>query len=348
MTMDLSERKLRILHAIIDNYINTAMPVGSKAIAAELNMVFSSATIRNEMNDLEKMGLLEQPHTSAGRIPSERAYRLYVDHLMNADSLTKNEIGIMDRYFDKKITQTEEIMQKTVDIISEITKYTAMVMSPLQYSKTKIRSVQLVSVGEGRALVVLVTDEGHWSDNIISVPDDADHEYLYRLSTMMTRIFAGKTLDEFDSSAVMEMENEMLGQREAFSAILNTVRRHSKEDPDIVLGGVSNILIYPEYRDVNKARGFLKAIETKDILYDILSQQTKMEISIVIGSENPIDAMQDCSIVTATYKVNDQRRGSIGVIGPTRMNYGKVVSVLNYLGRSLSEILDDNKDKDGG
>lgn len=344
--MELSERKLRILHSIIDNYINTAMPVGSKAIAAELNMVFSSATIRNDMNDLEQMGFLEQPHTSAGRVPSDRAYRLYVDNMLGEGELSPDEIAFMDRYFKRRIGQTEQVMQNAVNVISSITKYTAMVMPP-QYSDVMIRNVQLVSVGIGKALVILVTDVGHWSDNVISVPDDADSEYLFRLSNMLTRIFGGQTLGHFSDMAVDAVRKEMSGQREAFNAILDTIRKHTspRGRDDIVLSGLSNMLEYPEYRDINKARGFLQTIETKDVLYEMLSHNDNMEISVVIGSENPIDAMRDCSVVTARYRVNGVEQGKIGVIGPTRMNYAKVIKVLDYLGKSLNEIM---KDKDDG
>jgi heat-inducible transcriptional repressor len=337
--MELDARKLGILKAIIDEYILSASPVGSRAISKLEGFSLSSATIRNEMADLEELGYLEQPHTSAGRIPSDKAYRLYVDQMMQKAALSDDEIKIIRAHMGSKIDEVESVMKQTAQALSMVTHYTAMVLSPM-LAGNRLRHIQLVPLREGRALVVIVTSAGFSQDAVIRVPDDMDSIELERISRMLTDRFCDCRMDHIGELMMREMSSD-LGERRAFlSGICEAIDRKIEPEPTSVqLSGAINMLHFPEYSDVNKAKTFLAAVEGRSMLYDLLKRASKLEFSITIGNENEDESFKDCSIVTATYRVGDEPMGSFGIIGPTRMNYGKVISVLEFMRRSLSEIL---------
>lgn len=337
--MELDERKLRILQAIIDDYILTAAPVGSRTLSKHAELHLSSATIRNEMSDLGGMGYLDQPHTSAGRIPSHKAYRLYVDQMMRVCGLTHGEINAVESHFSSRIADIQDIIAQTAGIISNLTSYTSMVLAP-QLSKITIKHIQLVPVTEDRALVVIVTDAGLVKDAFVRIPEGMQEDDLVGFSRMLTKHLGNHTVEEAQSILIDGLAQEMGQEREFLHSITEAISSNLNAEPrQVVLGGTQNILDYPEYSDLNKARSFLALLESKDVLYQVLQRATKMEFSITIGEENDVTEMKNCSIVTATYRIGDQPAGSFGVIGPTRMNYPKVVAVLDYMGRSLSEIL---------
>jgi len=337
--MELDARKLRILEAIIDDYILTASPVGSRTISKRADIQLSSATIRNEMSDLEEMGYLEQPHTSAGRIPSDKAYRLYVNRIMQRSALSEQEQRYIRDHFSKTLDEVEDVVKQTAWVLSSITQYTSMVLTP-QLRGVKIRHIQLVPVSEGRALAVIVTDAGITKDSILRIPRDLGTSELERLSRMLTERFANARLDEVSEVLIPRLMEE-LGENRAFlNSTLEGIRKSLKPDRDsVALSGTTHILNYPEYSDMEKAKHFLSAMEGRDTLVRMLSEATKVEFSVTIGKENEAADMQDCSVVTATYRIGDEPIGSLGVIGPTRMNYSRILAVLDYMGRSLSEVL---------
>ncbi|MBR4078845.1 MAG: heat-inducible transcription repressor HrcA [Christensenellaceae bacterium] len=338
--MALTDRKLLILQAIIDDYILTGIPVGSRTLSKREDIRFSSATIRNEMADLEEEGYLEQPHTSAGRLPSDKAYRLYVDTLMRTSRLSENEIRYIRGYFSDKMGEIESAINNTAKVLSDITNLTSVVMTP-QISKVKLNRIQLVKLSGHRALLVIVFNTGHLKDVMIHVPEDMDSSYLDMISNMISERVRGLTLPQAMNEINKIMNGDLAIHREFIDNILTAVRSKSVEQTgkQIILGGTQNIFNHPEYRDVEKARNFLKLIETKEPLYNMLSQSTDMEFTIRIGKENEIDELKDMSVITATYRVGDTNLGSFGVIGPTRMNYAKVLSVMNLVGASINELL---------
>ncbi|MFZ5973802.1 MAG: heat-inducible transcriptional repressor HrcA [Bacillota bacterium] len=338
--MGLDERKMKLLKAIVDDYIHTATPVASRALSKRHDFGLSSATIRNEMSDLEEMGYLEQRHTSAGRIPSEKAYRLYVDSLMSLPRLSGKEISMMRSYFQERMDEIEDVILQTARALSSMTDYTAVVLAP-QYQKITVRHVQLVPVGVGKALLVVVTDAGVVKDALLQVPEDFDAYDLERISRQLTEWFSNKTTSVIQDIFVSIVQDEMSRHRSMFEKIMETIdiSLRPSEQKDVVVGGANNIFNYPEYKNPEKVKSFLSALEHKDILYKMLSEATKVELSISIGAENPFDDVRDCSIVTATYRVGNTTYGSMGLIGPTRMNYARAVAVLNHVGKSLSEIL---------
>ena len=338
--MELGDRKLKILQAIVDDYILTAVPVGSRTLSKKYLTGISSATIRNEMSDLEEMGYLEQPHTSAGRIPSDKAYRLYVDRLMQVRGLNEQEASSISAHFNRRMDGVLEVMQKAADALGDATQYTALVLSP-RMDEVPVRHVQLVPVSPGLMLLVVVTDAGIYKDAMLRVSESFDADYLYQMSKMLTEVFQGHTFSQIAEQIMPRLAAQAERHKLLFGVIAQAMRYNTeqeKQTPQVVLGGANNIFHYPEYNDVSKAREFLALLEGKDQLANLLTSRGNLEFSVTIGTENPIASFQDYSVVTATYHIGGKSLGSFGVIGPTRMQYGRVVSVMDYLTHSLEEI----------
>ena len=343
--MDMDERKLRILQAIIDDYILTGVPVGSRTISKKYDMGLSSATIRNEMSDLEELGFLDQPHVSAGRIPSAKAYRLYVDTLLKTGRILDDSEAGMRRLFTGRVHQMEDVIDHAAQVISSLTHYTAVVLSP-KGAQPRIQTVQLVPVSSETALVVIVTDQGIVRDNIIRIGGQMDSDTLYAISRALTEELRGATLEEACQKmpAISErVRGNDLVLQELYGFLSEGQR--SPQRAHMAVGGTSNMLAYPEYSDVDKARNFLSLMETKDKLADIIRGNGEMSFTVRIGPETGVPEMTDCSIVTAAYSTRGGQQGTIGVIGPTRMQYSKVLSILNIIGHQLTDMFSGVNDK---
>ena len=335
MTMD--ARKFRILQAIIDDYILTAIPVGSRTISKKYEMGLSSATIRNEMSDLEELGYLDQPHVSAGRIPSAKAYRLYVDQLLKNGSIRTGDAADVRAYFTNRAQQMEDVISRAAQVLSGLTHYTSLVMSP-KGAELRIRTLQLVPVSSQSALLVIVTDGGIMRDSIIRVGNDMDADAL-------TERLSGHTLSEA-LALIKETERDMRAERQVLSGVAEFLDAVDNEGgkAKLTLGGASNILNFPEYSDVEKAKCFLSVLETKEKLLKLMENHGEMAFTVRIGPETGIPELEDCSLVTATYRLSDNTHGTIGVIGPTRMQYGRVLSVLSAMGKQLTDLLGQDKE----
>ncbi len=337
--MELDARKLRILQAIIDDYILTAAPVGSRTISKNADIGLSSATIRNEMSDLEEMGFLEQPHTSAGRVPSDKAYRMYVNTIMRRAMLSGEELASIRAHYSQRFGDVDEIVKQTARVLSSVTKYTSMVLSPRLHA-ARLKYIHLVPLSENRALLVIVTDAGLARDFLIRVPRSFDEYQLEKLSRLLNARLSGHRLDEVASMHLGELAGELAEEKGFLDAVLVSLQGSIDEGARRVeLSGTRNILNFPEYSDVGRARNLLSAIERKDLLYRMLMERGDVEFTITIGGENEDAGMKECSVVTAKYRVGDEPIGSFGVIGPTRMNYSRVVAVMSQIGLSLSELL---------
>lgn len=337
--MLLDDRKFLILQTIIDDYIMTALPVGSRTISRKSGVGFSPATIRNEMSDLEELGYLDQPHTSAGRIPSDKAYRLYVDQLLKVGALASEERMRIHDYLESRSSQVETVIRSAAQVLSDATQYTSVIIAP-KLGSLRIKHIQLVPVAEGSALMIIVTNLGIVKDAVIRVPDGLDADDLYSISRMLTRRLADKPLQDVRqifSELLRDSENNRKLLGEALCVIEKKLA--SDDSTDVVVGGSSKLLDYPEYSDVEKAKNFLTVLESKDKLRQLVTQDGGFEVSIRIGSENAAPEMQDCSIVTVRYSVGDSSTGTMGIIGPTRMNYNRVIPVLEFMGRAVSEML---------
>ncbi len=336
--MDMDERKLRILQAIIDDYILTGVPVGSRTISKKYDMGLSSATIRNEMSDLEELGFLDQPHVSAGRIPSAKAYRLYVDTLLKAGKIPDTSDASMRSLFTGRVRQMEDVIDHAAQVISNLTHYTAVVLSPKSI-QPHIQTVQLVPASEGTALVVIVTDQGIVRDSVIRISREMDSDTLYAISRTLTSELRGATLQE--ACEKMPLISERVNGNDRMLQELYGFLEEDRNSPrrsHMAVGGTSNMLAYPEYSDVDKARNFLSLMETRDKLAEIIRGNGGMSFTVRIGPETGVPEMTDCSIVTATYSTRGGQQGTIGVIGPTRMQYSRVLSILNIIGHQLTDM----------
>ena len=341
--MQLDERKYLILQAIIDDYIMTAMPVGSRTISRKSGVGYSPATIRNEMSDLEDLGYLAQPHTSAGRVPSYKAYRLYVDHLIKTAKLNSDERERIHEHLTDKSRRVENVIRSAADVLSDATKYTSVIVAP-KLGTLRIKHVQLVPVADKMALMIIVTNAGIVKDAVIRVPEDMSADDLYAISRVLTQSLADKPLEDV-RQAFAELLRNAADNRRLLGEALQVIeaKLDSEDQADVIIGGSANLLGYPEYADVNKARNFLSVLESKDTIRRVLKRDGSMEITIRIGPENQVPALNDCSIVTASYRVGDHSNGTLGIIGPTRMNYNRVISVLDFMGRALSDVLSEYK-----
>ncbi|MDO4564174.1 MAG: heat-inducible transcriptional repressor HrcA [Clostridia bacterium] len=337
--MELDQRKMRILRAIIDEYLLSANPVGSKALSRSHEFNLSPATIRNEMADLEDLGYLAQPHTSAGRIPSDKAYRLYVDKMLTHAKLSEDEAKSILSYCNTRVDGIRSVMKGTAKALSEITHYTAMVLMP-ELAANRLRHIQLVPLTEGYALLVVVTDAGVAKDAVVEIPSDMTVSELESISRQITARFYNSRMTTVADRIMSELGREVESRRGFVADLTESIRRSTASGAHSVeLFGATNMLKYPEYSDVGKAQSFLAIVEGREPLYNLLKKASVLEFSVTIGRENEMDELSDCSVVTATYKIGDLPVGSFGVIGPTRMDYARVLSVLECMRGGLGEVL---------
>ena len=336
--MDLIERKYRILQAIIDDYILTALPVGSRTISKKYEQNLSSATIRNEMSDPEELGYLDSPHTSAGRVPSNKAYRLYVDRMIHPAPLTPEELSYIQSCFDTRAQQVGTLSAKLAKVISGMTNYTTAVMTRTPRAEQKIGHIQLVPVSDRRILAVLVTQSGAVKQQMLELDQSIAPDALYAVSRILSERLNGCPLSQLKKALLDIAENEGKGIRGMLREIAG-IPDEAADDGTLVVGGRSNLLGFPEYSDVGKAQELLKVLETRDKMISLLSRQGEMEITVRIGPETGIEELRDCSVVTASYRLMDGRVNTVGLIGPTRMQYGRAVSVLEEVGKALGRAI---------
>lgn len=338
--MDLDERKRHILKALINDYIMTAEPIGSRTIAKKYGFGISSATIRNEMADLEDMGYLEQPHTSSGRVPSDKGYRVYVDHLMNIEKLSPEEAVIIENSLKKAaVGEIERIIRDTARILSLLTNYTAIIVEP-QTQKSTVKHIQLISMDSMHIIAVAVTNIGVVKNTSITLSQPITSEKLNTINYILNEKLKGLTTEEINLGIISDVQKNVSGYSEILNEIIPILYEGLNNDGnnDVYLEGSSNIFNFPEYNVIEKAKSFLTVLDKKDFLKKILWNNMD-ETKICIGHENEYDEISDCSLITTTYKIGDDIVGSIGIIGPTRMYYSKVTSILEYFTSSLNDIL---------
>ncbi len=349
--MDLSERKLKILQAIIADFIKTAEPVGSRTISKNYNLGISPATIRNEMSDLEELGYLTHPHTSSGRVPSEKAYRLYVNQMMNKRELTAQEKNSIAAELHSNVTELENIVQRAAHVLSEITNLTAFALTPRQEQDT-LKYINLLPVDAHTVVLMLVSESGKISNKAVKLDRTVSEDTLRILAKTMTYNYRGKTLSE---ALAYDIIKDVKSDAEAMAMLeKNIVPGFVKTLEDMLnvnlyMDGLTNIFSLPEYNDLDKARMFLEMVNKKeDFTRTLINRENG--VIITIGNENQDELMQDCSLITATYHVDGKMVGKIGVIGPTRMRYGEVTSVVEYLTDNISKafMITEGDDDDEG
>ncbi len=346
--MILNERKIKILEAIINDYIATAEPIGSRTIAKKYNLGISSATIRNEMSDLEELGFIIQPHTSSGRVPSDMGYRLYVDRLLRFRELTKQETDFLRNTVAENINHIEYLMRKTAKALALLTNYTTVVSEP-KCQEIKIKHVQVIPFDETSVITVIVTDNKVVKNNVIKVNHAPEPDILNQISNIVNQTLKEYSFSEISSKeAYSQFLSSPYGKLidDVFISVLKTA--YDERNMRVYTSGVNNILDFPEFSDIEKAKSVFKALEEKDMLISILEcDKEKTEekksglgnIKILIGNENSMEQLKDCSIIKTDYKYGKNSYGSIGIIGPTRMNYAQVIPVLNSIVNNINDVI---------
>jgi len=335
--MDMDIRKIAILRAIINDYINTGEPVGSRTIAKKYDLGVSPATIRNEMADLEDMGYLEHIHTSSGRKPSDKGYRLYVDKLMQYHRLTsEEELIIKSKILDAALFEMDKVLKQASILVSDLTKLTC-IANPPSVKKSTIKSLQLMSLEDNQMLLLVITDNGLIKNNIFKAHAPTDYGVIIMLNNILNQRLKGLSVEEINLNVINALKQDLTGYEEIFNGIIPVLYESltNADASEAYAEGAENIFNYPEYNDIDKARGFLTMLSNKSKLQGLLSSSSS--INIRIGNENDIDDARDCSVITAVYSMKDKPIGSIGVIGPTRIQYSKIITILDKIVKEINE-----------
>lgn len=334
----LTERQQLILRLIVDDYIRSAEPVGSRTISKRMEIHLSPATIRNEMSDLEEMGYLEQPHTSAGRVPSQKGYRFYVDHLLEPSDLKPAEILKIRRLFRERLDAMEHVVRQTAGILSTLTNYTAFVLGPM-VDEAKLRHIQIIPLGEWAAVAILVTDTGHVEKKTVILPDPSLLAEIHKLVDLLNSRLIGVSISELKERIEQEIGKELRRHADHYERVLGLIDElTASAEEQVYVGGATKMLEQPEFRDVEKIKPLLVMLEDAHVVARLAGSPSRQGIQVRIGDENPLSAVRECSVVTATYRMRGGQVGTIGVVGPTRMEYGRVIGVLQYLSNVLTEL----------
>lgn len=343
--MELDERKKKILCAVIRNYLETGEPVGSRTISKYTDLNLSSATIRNEMADLEEMGFIIQPHTSAGRIPTDKAYRLYVDNMMEEKDKEIQELkGLLLETEGKMDTMLKNVAK----VLANNTNYATVVSAP-RVRGNKLKFIQLSKVGKSQILAVVVVEGNVIKNNIIDVSEELDDETVLKLNILLNTNLNGLALEEINLGIISALKSQAGIHSNIVSDVIDAVADAIKADEDLEIytSGANNIFKYPELSDHQNASQLITTFEEKQMLSKLAADSLEKEetgIQVYIGEESPVENMKDCSVVTATYDLGDGMKGSIAIIGPKRMDYEKVVGTLKTM-KSELETAYQKKDK---
>ena len=339
--MQLDDRKRIILQAIIRNYLETGEPVGSRTISKYTDLNLSSATIRNEMADLEEMGYIIQPHTSAGRIPSDKGYRFYVDTMM---ATREQEVNEMKDMLLERQDKLENLLKQVVKTLAQNTQYATMISAP-QVHRNKVKFIQLSRVDAGQILAGILVAEGNViKNNILAVNQELDDETLLKLNILLNTHLNGLSMEEINLGMIAAMKQQAGIHSEIVSEVIDAVADAIKADEDLEIytSGANNIFRYPELADQSKASELINAFEEKQqlggLIQESLADEGSTGIQVYIGDETPVQGMKDCSVVTATYELGEGMKGTIGIIGPKRMDYDKVIGTLRTVQNQLDDL----------
>ncbi len=332
----LDDRKKKVLQAIVEEYINTAEPVSSNALTKNHGLDYSSATIRNEMADLEKSGFLDKTHTSSGRVPSEKGYRYYVDELLKEDNISIEEIKYISSKLETKVNEIEELTKITANTISEITHYTTVSIGP-KTEEQLIEEIKFVLLGSRMIMAVILTDSGLVKETIIKFDEDINEKQVETMNYMFNNKLKHQPIETIDRPLEEYLYDEMTYSVNVIKPIIEQIKRVLAEEEKIYLEGTNKSFDLPEFNSLQVAKNFINVLDTKELVSDMLNSGFAEDINVYIGEENQKEELKDFSIVTFKHKVNGKELGTIGIIGPKRMDYSKVISVMKYISKKLNE-----------
>ena len=332
----LDDRKKKVLQAIVEEYINTAEPVSSNALTSNHGLQCSSATIRNEMADLEKSGYLDKTHTSSGRIPSEKGYRYYVDELLKDDDISLEEIKYISSKLETKVNEIEDLTKIAANTISEVTHYTTVSIGP-KANEQIIKDIKFILLGSRMMMAVILTDTGLVKETIIKFDEDVTEKQIETINYMFNKKLKGQPIEKIDRPLEEYLYDEMTYSVNVIKPIIEQIKK-VLEDEQIYLEGANKSFDLPEFNSLEVAKNFVNVLDTKELMADMLNSGFADDIQVYIGDENPKEELKDFSVVTFKHKVNGKDLGTIGIIGPKRMDYSKVISVMKYINKKLKEI----------
>ena len=338
--MELDERKKKILKAVIRNYLETGEPVGSRTISKYTDLNLSSATIRNEMADLEEMGYILQPHTSAGRIPSDKGYRFYVDTMM--EEKDREMVELKEMLLERQ-DKMETLLRQVAKVVAQNTQYAAMISAPTTH-RNKVKFIQLSRVNPEQLLAVIVGEGNIIKNSIIPVTEEISDENLLKLNILLNTHLNGLSMEEINLGIISLMKQQAGVHGNIIGEVIDAVGDAIKADEDLEIytSGTNNIFRYPELTDNGKASELVGTFEEKQQLGSLIQESLEDEagtgIQVYIGDETPIKSMKDCSVVTATYELGEGMKGTIGIVGPKRMDYDKVIGTLRTIQSKLDEL----------
>lgn len=340
MTGELDERKYKILQAIIRNYLETGEPVGSRTISKYTDLNLSSATIRNEMADLEELGYILQPHTSAGRIPSDKGYRFYVDQMLQEK---EREVDELKEMLLEKSDRMDQMLQEAAKVLANNTEYAAMISSP-QVHKNKLKFIQLSRVDENQLLAVIVREGNVIKNTLLPISEDLTNEDILKLNILLNTHLNGLAIEEINLAMITSMKEQAGIHSSIVAEVVDAVAEAIKTDEELKIytSGTKNIFKYPELADHQKASELVSTFEEKHVLGELvletLADENSTGIQVYIGEETPVEGMKDCSVVTATYELGEGMKGTIGIIGPKRMDYDKVIGTMKSMMHQLDDL----------
>ena len=334
----LDDRKQRILRAIVDDYISTAEPIGSRTIAKKYSLGISPATIRNEMADLETLGYIKHLHTSSGRIPSSKGYRFYVDDLLTLEQMSENEISLINDWYATKVQSVEEIFRETSRILSQLTKNISLVLAP-QLTQTTFQYLHFSPLNNHQVIAIIMTDAGFINNKIIDIPQGLslnDFEYIAKI---FNHYLKGRHLCDINMNTFRKLCGETVNST-IFNSIINIIEEALAQDKKerLYFGGARQLMEQPEFHNLDKVKKILSMLEEEQLLCDILQPHRDKNVAVTIGQENKYNDIKDCSIISATYHFDGKPVATLAILGPTRMDYGKVISLLKFMNNNLANI----------
>ncbi len=333
----LDDRKRQILQAIVEEYINTAEPVSSGTIVTKYGLNYSSATVRNEMAELETMGYLEKPHTSAGRIPSAKGYRFYVDELLKEDNISLDEIKYIQDKLETKVSQIEDLTKIASNTLSEITHYTTVSIGP-NAEEQIIEEIKFVLLGNRMLMAIVLTETGIIKETIIKFDEDIQESQIETLNTLFNNKLKGKPLTKINQPMEEFIVSEMTQSVNVIKPIIEQFNRTLEQDEKLYLEGANKSFDLPEFKSLEIAKNFVNVLDEKALMMEMLNTGMAEDINVYIGDENEYDELKNFSVITFNHRVGNKKLGTIGIIGPKRMDYSKVISVMKYINKKMKEL----------
>lgn len=347
--MNLDDRKIKILEAIINDYIKSGEPIGSKIIADKHNLGVSSATIRNEMSELKELGLIEQPYSSSGRIPSDKGYRIYVNSILKQVSNNVSEINLLEELINNKIVKMDLLMKETAKAISNLTNYATFITKP-KSDNMEIKQISLLYIDSSMILITIVNKNIYISNKMIKLDYPVAEKLVKLLDLDIDKVFKGKSINTVKKEELLFIKEKYIEDLPLVIAIIEGIISIIKKN-DIVeyyTSGINNVLSYPEFKDIEKVKKIFKDFEENELVKRLLDENSNDEIQIVIGSENSLKQMEELTLIKSKYTINENSFGSIGIIGPTRMDYLQAISTIDNVVKNISRVVNENNKSNGG